>query len=238
MNIVFVTPELAPVAKVGGLADVAASLPRALERLGHRVAVLTSRYRGIDAVRATGAKLTVEMDGKPRAAALSKAVPRLNGVETFFIENDDYFTGRSIYGEGGEDYADNAYRFAFFARAVAPAASALGLEPDLYHVHDWQTALMPVYQRVDRVSPRLPVVLTVHNLAYQGVYPHELLPGLGLPDELFHMEGLEFYGKINFLKGGLVTADRITTVSPTYAREIQTEQMGAGLEGVIRSRAV
>ncbi len=240
MNIVFVTPELAPVAKVGGLADVAASLPRALKRLGYRVYVIVPRYAVPElepevGPAATGVDLEVEMDGALRTARLSRS--RLNGVATYFVESDHYFDGRAIYGESGRDYDDNPFRFAFFSRATLAATEALGLAPDVIHVQDWQTALLPVYQRLeDRPSPT-PVVLTVHNLAYQGIFPRELLPRLGLPDALFHIDGLEFYGRLNFLKGGLVSAERLTTVSPSYAREIQRAELGAGLEGVLRARA-
>ncbi len=241
MKIVFVTPELAPVAKVGGLADVAASLPRALKRLGHRVYVIVPRYAGteIDIERGrpvlTGVELEVEMDGVRRIARLSRA--RLNGVATYFVESDDYFDRRAVYGDSGGDYDDNPFRFAFFSRAALAATEALGLAPDMIHVHDWQTALLPVYQRLDGRSSRTPVVLTVHNLAYQGIFRRELLPRLGLPDSLFHIDALEFYGGLNFLKGGLVSAERLTTVSPSYAREIQRAELGAGLEGVLRTRA-
>ena len=236
MKIVFVTPELAPVAKVGGLADVAASLPRALKRLGHRVYVIVPRYGGIGIEPVeTGVELEVEMDGARRTARLSRA--RLNGVATYFIESEDYFEGRAIYGESGRDYDDNPFRFAFFSLAALAATEALGLRPDVIHVHDWQTALLPVYQRLEERPSWTPVVLTVHNLAYQGIFPRELLPRLGLPDGLFHIDGIEFYGRLNFLKGGLVSAERLTTVSPSYAREIQRAELGAGLEGVLRARA-
>ena len=240
MKIVFVTPELAPVSKVGGLADIAASLPRALKRLGHRVYVIVPRYAtgtGVESVGpvATGIELELEMDGARRTARLSRA--RLSGVTTYFVESDDYFEGRAIYGESGRDYDDNPFRFAFFSRAALAATEALGLAPDIIHVNDWQTSLLPVYQRLEDRASRMPVVLTVHNLAYQGIFPRELLPRLGLPDALFHIDGLEFYGRLNFLKGGLVSAERLTTVSPSYAQEIQRSELGAGLEGVLRARA-
>jgi len=240
VKIVFVTPELAPVSKVGGLADIAASLPRALKRLGHRVYVIVPRYAtgtGVESVGpvATGIELELEMDGARRTARLSRA--RLSGVTTYFVESDDYFEGRAIYGESGRDYNDNPFRFAFFSRAALAATEALGLAPDIIHVNDWQTSLLPVYQRLEDRPSRMPVVLTVHNLAYQGIFPRELLPRLGLPDALFHIDGLEFYGRLNFLKGGLVSAERLTTVSPSYAQEIQRSELGAGLEGVLRARA-
>lgn len=244
MKIVFVTPELAPVAKVGGLADVAASLPRAISRLGHDVVVITPLYGSIDVarhrLRRTRVVLDVPMDGAIRRAALCRA--RLNGVTTYFVDNDDYFSGRAVYGDNGADYEDNALRFAFFTRAALQATRRLELAPDIYHVHDWQSALLPIYQRLDPpvggLGPaNVPTLLTVHNLAYQGVVPSDWLPRLGVPRELFHIDGLEFYGQINLLKGGLLSADRLTTVSPTYAREIQTRDYGAGLEGVVSSRS-
>lgn len=229
-------------AKVGGLADVAGSLPRALQRLGHDVTVIAPRYGVVDGkrlrLRPTPLALDVPMDGVARHAEIFRA--RVNAVKTLFVENRDYFEGREIYGEGGSDYDDNPFRFAFFSRAALWASRALELEPDVYHVHDWQTALLPLYQRWDGLAPAgrtVPTVLTVHNLAYQGSTPAEHLARLDLPPELFHIEGLEFHGRLNFLKGGLVSAERLTTVSPTYAREIQSPELGAGLDGVLRSRS-
>ncbi len=151
------------------------------------------------------------MDGALRRATLAKA--RVNGVTTYLVESPEYFDGRGVYGDNGADYADSAFRFAFFTRAALAASRALELDPDVYHVHDWQTALLPIYQGEESVPP-VPTVLTVHNFAYQGIFPSEWLPRLDLPRELFHIDGLEFYGQLSFLKGGLVT-DRLTTVSPT-----------------------
>ena len=240
MKVVFITPELAPVAKVGGLADVAASLPRALSRLGHELVVITPLYGSIDAaryrLRSTGVSVGVPMNGATRRGEIFRA--RLNGVTTYFVDNEDYFSGRQVYGENGTDYDDNAFRFAYFTRAALQATRQLELAPDIYHLHDWQSALLPIYQRLDPSGDvRVPTLLTVHNLAYQGLAPSDWLERLGLPRRLFDIDGLEFYGQINVLKGGLLAADRITTVSPTYAREIQTRDYGAGLEGVVGSRS-
>ncbi|HXV59958.1 MAG TPA: glycogen synthase GlgA [Vicinamibacteria bacterium] len=220
MKIVFVTPELSGFAKVGGLADVAASLPRAIARLGHDVSVFVPLYREIDGLR-------LVLDNPHRLWHAS-----LHGIPTYFLKSAEHFSGRSVYGNEAGDYADNAFRFAFFSRAVVEAVQAAGLEPDVVHINDWPTALAPVFTR-----GRLPTILTIHNLAYQGVFPREWLGALGLPRELFHIDGLEFHGKINFLKGGLMTADALTTVSPTYAREIQGPELGAGLDGVMRLRS-
>jgi len=200
---------------------------------------MVPRYGAIDGdryrLRPSPVTVAVPMDGALRRATLAKA--RVNGVTTYLVESAEYFDGRGVYGDNGTDYADSAFRFAFFTRAVLAASKALELDPDIYHVNDWQTALLPIYQSTVPPVPIVPTVLTVHNLAYQGVFPSEWLSRLDLPRELFHIDGLEFYGQLSFLKGGLLTADRLTTVSPSYAREIQTEALGAGLEGVVRSRA-
>ena len=229
MKIVFVTPELPLSPRWAGSPMSLRPLPRALKRLGHRVYVIVPRYGGIGIEPVeTGVELEVEMDGACRTARLSRA--RLNGVATYFIESEDYFEGRAIYGESGRDYDDNPFRFAFFSLAALAATEALGLRPDVIHVHDWQTALLPVYQRLEERPSWTPVVLTVHNLAYQGIFPRELLPRLGLPDALFHIDGIEFYGRLNFLKGGLVGAERLTTVSPSYAREMGVPETAMLLE--------
>lgn len=235
MNVVFVTPELSPFAKVGGLADVTASLPRALRELGVSITIVLPLYGGIrrDRLRPVEAAVELEFDGRARKALIHRS--ELGGVPVFFLESDEYFSSRSVYGDENGDFADNAFRFAFFSRAALEAIDVLELDPGVVHVHDWPTALVPVYQRALGMERR-PVVLTVHNLAYQGVFPPEWLPRLGIPGEFFGVEGLEFYGKINFLKGGLTSADFVTTVSPTYASEIQTAELGAGLDGVIRAR--
>lgn len=232
LKILFVTPEVVPFAKVGGLADVTSSLPKALRRLGHHVSTIVPLYGAIDRERhglaPTQVELAIRMDGRLRPCRVWKK-PRA-ATPTYFIENEDYFSGREVYGDARGDYPDNAFRFAYFSRAATDAARALDLGPDVLHLHDWQTALVPVYG-----SP-VPTVLTIHNLAYQGICPRDWLARLELPEPFFHIEGLEFYGKINFLKGGALKADGLTTVSPTYAKEIQTEEYGAGLEGVVRSR--
>ncbi len=236
VRIVFVSPEMAPFAKVGGLADVVGSLPSALRRLGHRVSVILPLYgdvpRGRLGLRPTGISLDAWMDGRERHARIWRS--RARAVPVYLIESRDYFDERHVYGRGGTDYEDNAARFAFFCRASLTAIRRLGLTPDVVHVHDWQTALVPVYHGLSSGAPQTAFVLTLHNLAYQGVYPREWMKRLALPDRLFDVDGLEFYGQVNLLKGGLVTAQQLTTVSPTYAKEIRTPELGAGLDGVMR----
>lgn len=238
MHVVFVSSELALFAKVGGLADVTASLPRALKRLGHRVSILLPLYGAVDrdqlALARTAISFEIPLDGKLRRAFVWKG--RASGIPVYLIENDDYFARPTIYGGPEGDEPDNAARFAFFSRAALEASRALGLEPSLFHVHDWPTALVPVYQRLGSTPPR-PTVLTIHNLAYQGIFPKQWMPRLELPWNLFGFDGLEFYDRLNFLKGGLIFSDRLTTVSPTYAGEIQGKELGFGLEGVVRARS-
>jgi starch synthase len=162
-------------------------------------------------------------------------------IPVFFVQRDELFDRTSLYGTPRGDYFDNAQRFCFFSHAVLALSEALDKQWDVIHCHDWQTALIPVYLKaVFSDGPffaRTKTILTIHNLGYQGIFPAETFLRLGLPSHLFSVEGLEFWGKINFLKGGIVFADQITTVSPTYAREIQTPEFGFGLEGVLKSQA-
>jgi starch synthase len=179
------------------------------------------------------------MDGSTREGTVWEH--RHKGLPVYLIANDEFFGREGIYGAEGSDYQDNAFRFAFLARAALEAARELELGPDIFHINDWQTALLPVYQKLfyqdDPKVGRGGVVLSIHNLAYQGIFDADYLPRLGLPKEVLHLEGLEFYGQLNFLKGGMVYSDLLTTVSPTYAHEIQTRKLGAGLDGLLRKRA-
>lgn len=218
MRVAMIASEAVPFAKTGGLADVAGVLPVALERLGHEVCVILPKYKGIRA----------------RRAVLGKKIP------VWFIEHDGYFGRDHLYGGKDGDYADNLERFSFFAWRALEQVKEAQFRPDVIHVHDLQAALVPVYLATtyshDPAVNQAMTVLTVHNLAYQGMFPKSEFPKLGLPWELFHMEALEYYDQVNLLKGGLVFARRLTTVSPTYAREIQTPEYGCGLDGVLRKR--
>lgn len=163
----------------------------------------------------------------------------VDGVRYFFVDDPPFFDRPELYGDSGGDYPDNAERFAEFSRVTIEFMKRVWL-PDVVHCHDWQTALVPVLLRAqhaeDRAVRSLPVVFTIHNLAYQGVFDAAALRRIGLPDALFNMDALEFFGKVNFLKGGLIYSDYLTTVSRRYAKEIQTAEYGNGLEGVIRNR--
>ncbi|TYO99073.1 glycogen synthase (ADP-glucose) [Geothermobacter ehrlichii] len=242
MKILFVASEVAPFAKTGGLADVTGSLPRALARMGHQVAIILPlhrmvRQRGFPPTD-TGLRLTVAM-GRQREVCGVRQLDH-EGVRVWFIDRPELFERNGLYGEAGVDYPDNAQRYGFFCRAVLEALPRLGFQPELIHVHDWQTGLIPLLLATELHSTpfyrSIASLLTIHNLAYQGLFEPEVLPLLGLPEELFHPEGIEFYGKLSFLKAGIFFADRITTVSPTYCQEILTPESGCGFEGILRSR--
>lgn len=239
MKILFVASEGAPYSKTGGLADVIDGLPRALQALGHEVVVFLPRYHG-NKIRSTlVSSVTTPLAGALRFPAIAEGAAR-DGVRYFFLDDPEFFDRPGLYGDKNGDYPDNAERFAEFSRVAIECMKRVWL-PDLVHCHDWQTALVGVLLRTqyakDPVVRSLPVVLTIHNLAYQGVFPQAILQRVGLPDRLFTIDAFEFYGKVNFLKGGLMFSDYLTTVSRRYAKEIQTPEYGAGLDGVIRNRA-
>src|SRR5687768_13778914 len=218
MRILMVASEAQPFAKTGGLADVLGALPRALCRLGHHVDLVMPRYRGI-------------------AAAESVS----DGVRTVFIDHPGYYDRDFLYGAGGRDYADNAERFAYLATAALDWAAAQPHPYDVVHAHDWQAGLVPVLLPPTRTRTAAfrptGTVFTIHNLAYQGIFDASWLPRLGLGWDLMHIDALEYYGRISFLKGGLMFSDVLTTVSPRYAEEIQTPEFGFGFDGILRYRS-
>jgi starch synthase len=251
LRILFVASEVTPFAKTGGLADVAGALPRALASLGHDVRVLLPKYRGAEA-HATDTRVVVPAirvplgDRAAEGALIEGRAP--SGVPVYLLEHDHYYNRDSLYGTADGDYWDNCERFVFFCRAALEGLARLdtvrsGMRwaPQIVHANDWQTGLLPVYLRtLYRDHPllgSLATVFTIHNLAYQGVFWHYDMPMTGLGWDLFTPAGLEFYGKLNFLKGGLVFSDLLTTVSRTYAREIRTAAFGCGLEGVLEDRS-
>ncbi|MBM4125328.1 MAG: glycogen synthase GlgA, partial [Nitrospira sp.] len=240
------SPEAVPFAKTGGLADVAGALPCELARLGHRVCLVIPRYGAIDGA-ALGLKewrrLAVPTAlGTIKAAIEQGTLPDGQG-RVLAVRHDPYFDRAGLYQESGRDYPDNLERFAFFSRAVLELLPVLqnesGWVPDVLHAHDWQTALSLVYLRTrDAGAPRhaIRTMFTIHNIGYQGLFPARDYWKTGLGPELFTPKTLEFYGSVNLMKGGLVFADSLTTVSPTYSREIQTPEFGFGLDGVLRER--
>jgi starch synthase len=239
MEILFVASEVAPWSKTGGLGDVAGALPRALAARGHAVAVVAPRYGSIDAAKAG----FVRKDGALRVRGEATAIWVRKGKPTvYLLEHERLFGSRGgLYGEGGHDYGDNAERFAFLCRAALALPGATGMRPRIVHANDWQTGLIPFLLRHEHAQdPSLAgarTVFTIHNLAYQGVFPKGVVPHLGLPWDVFRFEAMEFHDQLSFMKAGLTFADALTTVSPTYAREIRTPEGGHSLDPLLRHRA-
>lgn len=240
MEILFVTTELAPFVKVGGLADVSAALPKTLRALGHRVTIVMPRHPAFEQAGLLLARrltpISIEMGGHSWEVTVFDG--RLaNQVDLVLLDAPGLFDREGVYGERGEDYTDNVLRFAVLSRAVAELVKQRvegGAAIDAVHVNDWPTALVAKYTK--DLGLRTPTVLTIHNVAHQGVFPKEMVPAIGLSWSDFNVGGIEFYGSINFLKQGVISADTVTTVSPTYAKEIQSEAGGYRLDGVLRAK--
>ena len=243
MKILFVASEAAPYIKTGGLGDVIGALPRALAQRGHDLLCVIPKYGAIDAqhfgLRDTGRRVEVQFPGLVAGAAVHVHAPA-ERLRYLFLQNP-WFDRKELYAENGKDYRDNHKRFALLCAGALEAARQQGFVPDAVHAHDWQTALVPLIVKrgwAGRPPPfRARTVFTIHNMAYQGMFPREAMAELGLPADLFHADALEFYGALNLMKAGLVFGDKLTTVSPTYAREIlHSSETGAGLEGLVRHR--
>jgi starch synthase len=241
MNISFVASEGVPFSKTGGLADVVGALPPALAALGHQVSVYLPRYRQtkLSDPATVVRSVTVPFDDDYRFSSVV-AEGSHGGIRFFFVEYPPYFDRDALYGTPAGDYPDNAERFALFCRTVLEASKILGV-PQVFHCHDWQSALVPVLLRTlyenDPAFREVGTVFTIHNMGYQGLFPPDILPLLMLPWDLFTISKMEFFGQVNFLKGALTYSDYITTVSRKYSQEIQTAEYGFGLEGVLRDRA-
>ena len=246
MRILLVSSEAVPYAKTGGLADVAGAVPKSLRTLGHHVALILPYYRQTRErfgahVADSGLRLPIELGGETPIAAVHRTTLPHSDVPVFLVGHPGFFDREQLYGTAAGDYPDNAERFIFFAKAVIEAVKALEWQADIYHCNDWQTALLPVYLKTssakDAFFHNSRSLLTIHNLAYQGVFPAETFSLIGLDHSHFNWREFEFYGKLNLLKGGIVYADLLNTVSKRYAQEIQTKEHGSGLEGILSSRA-
>lgn len=244
MKILFVASEIAPFSKTGGLADVAQSLPGALKALGHDIRAVMPRYFTIDdqpSGMTLAADVAVPMHNGLHGASLWRA--RNGVVDTCLVGNEAYFHRDALYGTSAGDYEDNLERFVFFCKAALEYCRAIDFSPDIIHCNDWQTAaLLPIfkytygaYRRDPFFRPRPKLVYTIHNLSYQGKFREDAWPVLSLPRS-YYRQDFEFYGQINLTKSAIRLADAVTTVSETYAREIQTTEFGFGLQGVLRSR--
>ena len=243
MKIVEVSPEIIPYAKTGGLADVVGTLPLYLEKAGHEISMFIPFYKsvkksGID-IKLLDITFDIPIDDIKHTVTLWKSIHQgSENIAIYFIQRDEYYDRDALYGTESGDYQDNSERFIFFSRAVIEAIKRLELSIDIIHCHDWQTALIPVYLKTlfnrDEKLSSIKTVLTIHNLAYQGIFRQEDMKLTGLDMSLFNWRNLEHWGKVNFLKCGIVFADIVTTVSKKYAEEIRTVEFGCGLEDVIK----
>jgi starch synthase len=251
LNIIMAASEAVPYAKTGGLADVVGALAIELTKLGHQVTLLTPGYRSpvIGESRRPAMQLSIAMGGKfVDVTVEEESVPvtgAMHRLRVLFVRYDPYFDRPGLYQQDHHDYPDNLERFILFSRAVLETVRVLvevrDEKVDVLHLHDWQTALCAVYLKTlpheYEGLEQLKVILTLHNMGYQGIFPGHQFAKTGLPSSLFSPNGLEFYGSVNCLKGGIIFSDVVSTVSPTYAKEIMTAEYGCGLEGVLASRA-
>lgn len=245
MKIVHVASELFPYVKTGGLADAVAALSVALADEQHEVAVFLPGYRQVlehpDVAHATRKlRLKIEMGDDFMSGHVEVFSPRPN-LDIYLICRDEFFDRSNPYGTGQRDYEDNAERFIFFAKGVVNTLRLTDLQADVVHCHDWQASLVPLLLRVAErrhdLTLALRTVFTIHNIAFQGVFSESIFARTNLPEELNNIDGLEYYNQISFMKGGILFADQVTTVSPRYSEEIQTEEFGCGLDGVVQARA-
>jgi starch synthase len=252
LEIVIVASEMHPFATSGGLSEVISGLSATLGRLGHAVTVILPRYRRVQmpaSSRSSGKakrpdageeRTTFQMGDRTQAVSFyPRAVS--DGVSVVFVDAPELFDRDELYGDERGDYSDNGYRFAAFSRAALEYIRLRGIRPSVIHLHDWQTGLLPAYQKMlftpDPVVGGVPVVFTIHNLAFQGLFPPDTLRDIGLPGEVLHIDAMEFHGRISYLKSGINFSERLTTVSPTYAREVLTPGMGCGFEGILSRRS-
>ena len=244
MHIVYAASECVPFAKTGGLADVVGALPREMARQGHQVTVYLPYYRQVQKHmterRVAIPSMTIPFHSYNRFVTVLDGGVR-DGVHFYFFDCPELFDREGLYGApGGGEYSDNWERFGLYSRAVIESTKQLGV-PELFHVHDWHASLVPVMLRslyhLDPMMRCVPCLLTIHNAGHQGLFPAQIVEKLDLPAEVFTIEGLEFYGQASLLKGGIVYADALSTVSRRYAQEIQTKELGAGLEGVFQKRS-
>ena len=244
MKVLFLSPEVVPFAKSGGLGDVAGSLPLSLKRLKVDVRIAMPFYRvvmeGNLKKRIIIKDLIVPLGAEKLNANIFETL--LEDIPVYLIERDDMYDRPYLYGNKRGDFYDNIERFSFFSHAALRLSEDLGFTPDIIHCNDWQTGIVPALlkgpYRTSRTLSNSSSLFTIHNMGYQGIFPREKLPITGLPEAgFFHPEGLEYWGKINLLKAGIVYSDAITTVSPTYAMEIQTPEYGMGMEGILRRRS-
>jgi starch synthase len=245
MKIVHVASELFPYIKTGGLADAVGSLCATLAGHGHEVSVFIPGYRAVvDHRDASAAEkvmpLKIEMGDAFMSGDVRMFSPRTN-LKIYLICREEFFDRKGPYGNGERDYEDNHHRYIFFCKGVVETLRLMNMQADIVHAHDWQASLMPLLlryaERRHSVTLTLKTMFTIHNIAFQGVFPMRSFYRTNLPEELMGIDGVEYYGQMSFMKAGILFSDRVTTVSPRYAREIQTPEFGCGLDGVVSTRA-
>ncbi|MFH1380846.1 MAG: glycogen/starch synthase, partial [Candidatus Omnitrophota bacterium] len=226
MNILFASSEVAPFAKTGGLADVAGSLPKALNDIGCKTRVILPFYRCVKALN---------LEAEPMSCGeFSFLKHSENGVEYIFVVNDDLYDRENLYSEPTGDYPDNYLRFSYYSRAIVELATKSQPIPDIINCNDWQTGLVPLYLKIKNSD--IKTLFSIHNIAYQGIFKKEILEEIGVPRDFYTMDGIEYYGKVCFLKSGLVYSTAISTVSKKYGEEILTKEFGCGMDGILRMR--
>ena len=242
MKVLIASPEIFPFVKTGGLADVTGALPKALKKLGAEVRVILPKHKGIDETKFPmeykNLKVTCQISQSVVEAEIVESA--YDGVKVYLVEKDEYYYRDYLYSTPDGDYLDNAERFIFFAKSILEAIKVTGFVPDVLHCNDWETALAPVFLKTiykdDPVLKKIPTVFTIHNLGYQGIFWHHDMHLLNIGWEYFTPDYLEFFGNINFLKGGIIFSDIISTVSKKYSEEIQTPEFGYGLDGILSMR--
>ena len=245
LKIAICSTEAVPFAKTGGLADVTGSLPQALKKIGNMPIVILpgyehifSNFQNIEKVY-ENARVKIS-DKKEDYFDIYKILNK--GVDYYFVRNSFYFGRENLYGTPQGDYEDNNLRFGFFSKSILELLRIIRFKPDILHLHDYHVALCSFFLSVEKSLNKnyylnsTKTVFTIHNIAYQGIFGQETMEKIGIDRKYFNMDGLEFYGKINYMKGGIVYSDKITTVSPTYSREILTPEFGYGLDGVLETR--
>ena len=238
MKILIASPEAVPYVKTGGLADVAGALCKEFRRMKQDVRIILPLFKRIKdgqfPIKDTGVTIKVPVGDRVIAGRI------FSDQTSYFIGCDEFFDRHDLYGTPEGDYSDNASRFVFFSRGILETCKVMNFKPDIIHCNDWQTGLVPLYlktlYKADTFFRNTATMLTIHNIGYQGHFPASEMPITNLGWDLFNPDGIEFYGKINFLKAGIIAADILTTVSSAYSREILTREFSFGLDGVLRTR--
>ncbi len=240
MRILIAASEMTPFAKTGGLADVIGSLPFHLNNNGVEVAAVLPKYKGVTAETEDLGEITIPIASNPVSGRIEKSHVPNTKIPVYFIVQDHYYHRDGIYNDRGGDFSDNLERYTFFSRAVVEMVKRKMETPDLIHTNDWQTGLIPAYLKTtyknDPNLSQIKTLFTIHNLAYQGIFPANSFAITGIDPKYFNSDGLEFYNQLCLIKAGIAFADYINTVSKKYAQEIQTEEFGCGLEGILQTR--